>query len=79
MGCTLSHHTSYEQPKVSPGTFIAQIDPLDPKRCVKVDPLDVCNSKVQDEDRSAPMAALDRKSTRLNSSHLKLSRMPSSA
>lgn len=58
MGCTLSHHTSYEQPKVSPGTFIAQIDPLDPKRCVKVDPLDVCNSKVQDEDRSAPMAAL---------------------
>ena len=28
---------------------------------------------------TAPVMALDRKSTRLNSSHLKLSRMPSSA
>lgn len=58
MGCTLSHHASYERPNVFPGTFIAQIDPLDPKRCIKVDPLDLCNSTVQDEERSAPMEAL---------------------
>ena len=31
------------------------------------------------EARLVPAAGLDRKSTRLNSSHLKLSRMPSSA
>ena len=34
---------------------------------------------LSDADKQAVTTALDRKSTRLNSSHLKLSRMPSSA
>ena len=45
-----------------------------------------CGSAALAEEEPAPMAVLvpcsigeDRKSTRLNSSHLKLSRMPSSA
>ena len=37
------------------------------------------DAKRSDEERAAARLGLDRKSTRLNSSHIPLSRMPSSA